>query len=45
MGFQQHRKSPYTYFEKLKKQVDYDVPSQKDQCANKLIATETTTKG
>ena len=44
MGFWKHRKSPNTYFEKLKKQVNYDISSQKDQCANELIATETTTK-
>ena len=44
MGFYKHRKSPNTYFEIMKKQVNYDISSQKDQCANELIATETTTK-
>ena len=32
------------YFEKLKKHVNYDISSQKDQCANEIIGTETTTK-
>ena len=40
----QHRKIINTYFEKLKKHVNYDISSQKDQCANELIATETTNK-
>ena len=32
------------YFEKLKKHVNYDISSQKDQCANEIIGIETTTK-
>ena len=43
-GFIATYKITYAYFEKLKKHVNYDISSQKDQCANELIASETTTK-
>ena len=43
-GFIATYKITNTYFEKLKKQFNYDISSQKDQCANELTATETTNK-
>ena len=41
-GFIATYKITNAYFEKLKKYVNYDISSQKDQCENEIIGTETT---
>ena len=41
-GFIATYKITNTYFEKLKKQVNYDISSQEDQCVNELSANDAT---